>query len=109
MMSGRPPAKTIGVGTMPSTNTGCEADPCLPGTAQAGKVRAGQQVLVTGLALGQKIRNGDPSQPNFYADNKWLRVSPRENVKQDPGQVVYLSNVFLFRDQPPPGPPDCPT
>ncbi|GAA3593578.1 hypothetical protein GCM10022223_05610 [Kineosporia mesophila] len=107
MSGGRPAAHDITVWSLPSTTTGCDISPCLPGTAEAGHMTLPASVKVVCVSKGQQIRNGAPGEPGFYRDDRWLRLSPAPEIQNPTSQVVFLSNIWFERDQLPADLPTC--
>lgn len=108
-LTGGTMATGISSWTKPSTTTGCDASPCLSGTLPSGEVRGGQRVAVSCVSTGQLIRNGAPGADGYAEDNRWLLLAASEDVGQAPGERVWLSNLWLARDDLPSTVPVCPT
>jgi hypothetical protein len=99
-----PTAKTLGLWTFPSTDSGCGFSPCLAGTAQAAKFRLPQTIRVTCVTIGQKVRNGVAGHHGYYEDDRWLKTVPNPNFEG----TGFLSNVWFARDKLPPNLAKCP-
>jgi transcriptional regulator with XRE-family HTH domain len=92
-------ASAISAWTLPSTSTGCDVSPCKAGTRTSGEVKDGQAVAVSCVIVGQSIRNGDPSAEGYVTDDRWLLVAADQDLGQATGQRVWISNIWLARDQ----------